>query len=207
MIKTQPEQEKNKDWQRARQIIKEEFGVYRIYTRASLIHVKDKHGPGTIGAEIGVWTGDLSDVIFSYVEPKKLYLIDSWAPYSDYIKELKSRNFNGDYLRQDKWDIMYDGVCCRFKDNNSIDILKGMSKDIAKDFKSEELDWAYIDASHTEEHVYEDLVSWWPKIKKGGTLCGHDFLFPEIPLALDRFSKEMNLTVWPCGADWWIDKE
>lgn len=207
MIKTQSEQENNEEWQKTRQIIKKEFGPYRIYTRASLIYIEHKYGTGTTGAEVGVWTGDLSDAILSYIKPQKLYLIDAWAAYPDYIKELKSRNFNGEYLRQTKWDDMYRGVCNRFKENKLVHIIRNMSGEEILGVDDEELDWAYIDASHVEKYVYKDLITWWPKIKSGGTLCGHDFLFPGIPLALAKFSRRMNLTVWPCGNDWWIDKE
>jgi len=207
MIKAQPEQERNIEWKKVRQIIKEEFGIYRIYTRASLIYVKSKCGYGTVGAEIGVWTGDLSCSILSYMKPEKLYLIDSWAVYPDYIKELKSRNFNGEYLEQDRWDNMYRVVCDRYENNKLVNVIRNMSSDAAEKFNNEELDWVYIDASHIEKYVYKDLFAWWPKIKSGGTLCGHDFLFPGVSLALRKFSKKMNLIVWPCGNDWWIDKK
>lgn len=207
MIKTQSEQDRNIESQETKKIIRDEFGVHRIYTRASLIHVKRKHGDETIGAEVGVWTGDLSSVILAYVKPKKLYLLDSWAAYPDYIKELKSRNCNADYLEQALWDKMYQGVCERFKQNKEVNIIKGMSGEKIPIISDGELDWAYLDASHFEEYVYKDLVNWWPKIKSGGTLCGHDFLFPGIPPALERFSREMNIDVWPCGNDWWIDKK
>ena len=207
MIMSQSEQEKNKEWKETRKVISAEFGIHRIYTRASLIYTKHKYGEGTVGAEVGVWTGDLSEVILAYLKPKELYLLDAWAAYPDYIKELKSRNFNGEYLKQEIWDDMYYGVCDRFKNNNNVKIIRSMSGEDIRGVKDKELDWAYLDASHAEQYVYNDLFAWWPKIKDGGILCGHDFLFPGVPLALDQFSREMGLVVWPCGNDWWINKE
>jgi len=43
------------------------------------------------------------------------------------------------------------------------------------------LDWAYIDARHDFCGTKEDLESYWPKIKDGGLISGHDYLeAPEV---------------------------
>src|SRR5262249_5136029 len=36
-------------------------------------------GPNTTGAEIGVFRGHFSEIIFSKVKPQKLYLVDLWT--------------------------------------------------------------------------------------------------------------------------------
>lgn len=38
------------------------------------------------------------------------------------------------------------------------------------------LDFAYIDAQHHFEAIREDIELWYPKIRRGGILSGHDFL-------------------------------
>lgn len=38
------------------------------------------------------------------------------------------------------------------------------------------LDFAFIDASHAYDDCKRDLVSWWPKIRPGGVLSGHDYV-------------------------------
>ena len=43
-------------------------------------------------------------------------------------------------------------------------------------FSDESLDFVYIDANHAYDFVKQDIELWWPKVKKGGWLCGHDFL-------------------------------
>jgi FkbM family methyltransferase len=37
-------------------------------------------------------------------------------------------------------------------------------------------DAVYIDAAHEYEAVKEDIMKWRPKIKKGGIICGHDYI-------------------------------
>lgn len=37
-------------------------------------------------------------------------------------------------------------------------------------------DWVYVDARHSRRGVLEDLDAWWPKLRFGGLMCGHDFV-------------------------------
>lgn len=36
-------------------------------------------------------------------------------------------------------------------------------------------DFIFIDGNHTYEYVIEDLQNYWPKVKQGGILAGHDY--------------------------------
>ena len=49
------------------------------------------------------------------------------------------------------------------------------------------LDFAYIDARHDYKGVLEDLAAFWPKLRRGGIMAGHDYLTAnEIPAAGKR---------------------
>lgn len=37
------------------------------------------------------------------------------------------------------------------------------------------VDFVYLDADHRYEHVLADCRAWWPKVRSGGVLCGHDY--------------------------------
>ena len=37
-------------------------------------------------------------------------------------------------------------------------------------------DFIYVDARHDFKGVYEDLVAWWPKLRAGGIMAGHDYV-------------------------------
>ena len=41
-------------------------------------------------------------------------------------------------------------------------------------FADGSVDSVFIDAEHTFEFVLENVTVWWPKIRPGGTLAGHD---------------------------------
>ena len=48
----------------------------------------------------------------------------------------------------------------------------------------------YIDATHTFEAVTNDLDVWYPKLKEGGFLCGHDYAIKRwegVVKAVDNF--------------------
>ena len=42
------------------------------------------------------------------------------------------------------------------------------------------VDFVYIDARHDYKGAMEDIKAWWPKLKKGGLLSGHDFLGEQV---------------------------
>ena len=62
----------------------------------------------------------------------------------------------------------------QLKDNKFV-MLKHDSADAAKIFKDETLDWVYIDAGHSYAEVKADFEGWFPKVRKGGIVSGHDY--------------------------------
>jgi predicted O-methyltransferase YrrM len=58
-------------------------------------------------------------------------------------------------------------------------------------YKNESLDFIFIDADHTYEGVLADLCAWYPKLKPGCLMAGHDFNsdWPGVVQAVDEFFK------------------
>ena len=46
---------------------------------------------------------------------------------------------------------------------------------VSKFFLDHSLDMVFIDGAHDYESVMTDILSWLPKIKKNGLICGHDY--------------------------------
>jgi hypothetical protein len=53
--------------------------------------------------------------------------------------------------------------------------IRGDSADTASFYEDESLDFVFIDASHDYESFKKDLTSWFPKVKIGGLIAGHDY--------------------------------
>jgi hypothetical protein len=54
-------------------------------------------------------------------------------------------------------------------------IHKSKTEDAADLFGDESFDLIFVDAGHRYEDVIRDLELYYPKVKKGGVFCGHDF--------------------------------
>jgi predicted O-methyltransferase YrrM len=59
---------------------------------------------------------------------------------------------------------------------DNLQLLVSLSEDAVKSFDDETFDVVYIDADHSYESVKRDIASWRPKVKRGGVLCGHDYV-------------------------------
>lgn len=62
--------------------------------------------------------------------------------------------------------------------------LKSDSVSAAKGFKDGQFDFIYIDASHAYEDVKRDILAWKPKVKNGGFIAGHDWIFNSVASAV-----------------------
>ncbi len=55
------------------------------------------------------------------------------------------------------------------------EVIKANSADAYDRFPNNHFDFIFIDATHSYKAVIEDITIWYPKLKIGGTICGHDF--------------------------------
>lgn len=142
-----------------------------------------------IGAEIGVEKGKFSSVIMETAT--KMYAVDIWSSYEDYRTHVSDEEYSA--IEQSARD--------RLKGKN-VEFLKMFSADSAKLIPDNSLDWVYIDADHRFDSVTNDLLAWYPKVRSGGIVSGHDFINHKgfgVVLAVTSFCQQMGvneLTVW-----------
>jgi hypothetical protein len=125
------------------------------------------------GIEVGVLHADLSIFLLeNCLKIKKLYLIDPWKKYNkeEYVDSVNEKS-------QKEYDEIYLSVKQRIKSHEErVELLRGESKEFENKFSENSLDFIYLDANHMYENVFNDISTWYPKIKKGGILFGNDFM-------------------------------
>ena len=76
---------------------------------------------------------------------------------------------------EDVWTPLYLCACKLQLLFPQLHVIKLFSVDAATLFPDQYFDLVFIDADHHYEEVLSDIKAWWPKIKKGGVLSGHDY--------------------------------
>lgn len=116
---------------------------------------------------------------------------------------------NGPPIMASAWSQQYgiDGQYNAFKHFTANSVaaecltghIRRLSWEGAEPFKDESLAFVFLDAGHTYEAVQKDLLAWYPKIKSGGILAGHDYGDNNpangVRLAVNEFAKERDLPI------------
>jgi len=67
--------------------------------------------------------------------------------------------------------------------------ISGESVEVATQYEESSLQFVFVDASHDEESVQADLTAWWPTVRIGGWMAGHDFTNDGVGKAVLRYFK------------------
>lgn len=152
-----------------------------------------------VGAETGVEEGIHSYIMLSTLDIKMLYLID---PYDTY-----EMDFGLVENRRKHYTALANALNNLKKFNNFRFIFKYAEN--AVKCIDEKIDFAYIDDNHNYEYVKKAIKLYYPIVKVGGVIGGHDYCpdHPGVVNAVDEFVKENNLNLYQEDIDWWTIKE
>ena len=136
--------------------------------RTKFLTKMPKHG---IIAEVGVAAGEHAKLMKEITKPERLYLIDPWV-----FKNNPNYGSNAmKLISDDGVDILEEGEFDMNIHTDDIVAMKEYSVNASKKFSDEFFDYVYIDANHSYEAVKEDIEHWYPKVKAGGYISGHDY--------------------------------
>jgi len=152
------------------------------------------------GAEIGVAEGVNAHSILTTLPIEKLYLID---PYIPYIQDGKLWT---------RYTDCYEKAMIRLSpfSDRIVWILK--TSDEAVGDVPNDMDFVYIDGNHSYEYVKRDVENYFPKVRNGGVIGGHDFepSYEGVRRAVLEFihkhAQEIS-EVHVERADWWVVKK
>lgn len=147
------------------------YRVFYLRSRYELPFVLNSMNLVGEGVELGVQLGHYSASILTTWSGMRLYSVDPWMEFPSSEYEDASN------VPQETQNRIFEEASARLeKFGNRSRVLRMTSKEAAPLFRDGQLDFVYIDAQHHYEAVKEDLQIWFPKLRKGGILAGHDYV-------------------------------
>ena len=136
--------------------------------RIELVDIFEKYNFLNVGVEVGSCEGVYAAEILKRWSGN-LYLIDVWNSLNknEYVDINNRENYQDTYIK------------CIENIKNHTDrchMLRGAGEKLVNLFEDESLDFVYIDANHRYDNVKQDIEIWYPKVRQGGILAGHDYL-------------------------------
>ena len=157
--------------------------------RKGLAHLANSLNLTGSAVELGVWRGEFAEQNLQTWRGQMYVLVDVWAP-SDCVNGNRSHcvyggNVSDGGVAERSFDKMVTGLRMqrggnKFKNPDGSlrwRMMQNTTLDAAREFADESLDWIYLDATHTYTEAKRDLDAWYPKVKLGGLVSGHDYQF------------------------------
>jgi predicted O-methyltransferase YrrM len=145
--------------------------------------------------EIGAWLGASTRFLATSTPANgKVYAVDTWNgspqetlhmqdPRLPYLYQLFLSNVK-------QAQLTHKIVPIRM---NSLEAAKALNV---------KADLIYIDAAHDTESVYQDIIAWYPHLEEGGIMCGDDWLWDSVRVAVIKASEQLNRSIEATGNFW-----
>jgi len=151
--------------------------------RGMIRYLKSLHKKSLVGVEIGVKYGNNTRYMLKTLDIQKLYAIDI---------------------------ILTDRGIKKLSPDMRVCLIKGDSQsDEIVDRIPCDLDFVYIDGDHTKEGVVNNLMLYYPRVKPGGVIGGHDFDADHMGVCqgVFTFAFQKDIPVYGSLKDWYMVKE
>jgi len=145
------------------------------------------------GVEIGVASGENSMSILRELTMSKLFLVDPYIPFEDALG-------HGDYSADR--EIAHRKLAAY----QQVVWIEKTSESAVSLFEEGTVDFVYIDGDHSYKSVKQDIQLYYPIVKKGGLIGGHDYTpyYATVMNAVDEFAGESRIELHTVFPDWWF---
>lgn len=153
-----------------------------------------------LAVEVGTHRGDYAEIFLNQWEGERLFCVDPWYTDEFYASQAKFLWGNGN--REDDYQEAINRLMVF---GHRKKLIRKKSHEATQLFDEETLDFVYLDGDHSFEAVSTDLKLWYPKLKSGGVIAGHDFICPgenvqddwgtQIQPAVFRFADKYSLII------------
>lgn len=150
-----------------------------------------------VGIEVGVAEGITTEYLLKTVAGIKLYGVDPYFDYVDWDGNQPANNSNKVAMLEKT--VNFDNFT----------FIEKTSDEAATLFDDESMDFVFIDGLHTYEQVLQDCKNYYPKLKSGGYLIGHDYSrIQGVNTAVGEFADLVGKEIKTAKQDlWYIVKE
>ena len=134
--------------------------------------------------ECGAWLGKSSAYLCDKATTQNIYIVDSWKGSPDELS-----TFHKLATQVDIYEIFLENM-----GNRKFTPIRMLSVDAVNEFEDESIDVAFIDMSHDYDNVKQDIEIWYPKVKHGGYIAGHDYQhgWPGVVRAVNEFFSKVD---------------
>jgi len=138
-----------------------------------------------LGVEVGVRRGGYTKCLLDANPELKMFCVDPWGSYND-----------GRYTEEVQEGIYQE--CHKNLEGYNVEFVRKPSLDAVRDFENETFDFVYIDGDHRFDGVMQDLIKWYPKVKKNGIIALHDVYHGETGVlkAVEAFTHCHKVDPW-----------
>ena len=154
--------------------------------------------------ELGCWKGKSSCYLLTeaYNSEKMLNIsfIDTWAGSIEHLDPKCEFHEPGLLTNKDHvWDVFNNNIA---RINYPKSLFRRDTFDAVNYFEDNSIAFLYIDTAHEYEHVIKEIDAWYPKVKLGGIIAGHDYFTPGVNKAVNEFFEIRPHPLISLNASW-----
>lgn len=140
------------------------------HSRMALPTILNELGLNKLGVEVGTQRGVFAAHILSQW-PGSLTVVDPWRHIPGYQDTGNVSDMAQENIRLEALARLDEAGRGRWLEMRMPSLLAATRHGPQANF-----DFVYLDAMHDYDSVKADINSWWPHVRSGGILAGHDFI-------------------------------
>jgi predicted O-methyltransferase YrrM len=152
--------------------------------------------------EVGCKDGRTTGFLLENLPELNVIAIDPWKPVPNADEDYKDWDFA--QIERDFWANVGE-----HKDRCDMRRMTSLEAATICDWRMGGYpDMVFIDAGHDYDNALADIKAWWPLVRNGGILCGHDYQhnFPGVMRAVAKSFPLMRVAVMPDSV-WVVQKD